>query len=498
MDIEFGPYRLQQRQRLLLGPAGIVELSDRSFDILALLLGKPNELIGKTEIFDAIWPGTVVGENTLQVHISALRKALDPAMIVTVHGRGYKYAGPPPVPVEPESTANLQPVADRKPVIVVLPFDNLSGDPEQQYFSDGITADIADRLVRFRKFAVIGRHSARALREAALDFGAIREQFKADFVVTGSVRRSEARIRIASRLSAAQGEESIWAERYDRPIAELFSLQDEISELVATAIARRLEIEINVRSSSRQVASLSSYEHLLQGYWHFRKLTPTGNLAARQSFERAVAHDPSNAEAAAWLGVTYSEAWVQDFTAENAVKGAVLTGEAIAIDPLNAACHALHGWALLCVGDLDAALRNSERAMALNPGDPTVLVNRALPLAYDGKYAEAQETLGQARRLEPLPPAWFAEFGGIVAFGESRYPETLMGVEPIPDCAWDAMYSLACYGILGMVEPARATLARYRNQGRKPDWLLGASREPYRDESVRDRLIAGLNTALSF
>jgi DNA-binding winged helix-turn-helix (wHTH) protein len=97
MDLEFGSYRLKRAERLLLGPRGPVELSARSFDILAMLLERPDEVVGKTELFDAVWPGMVVEENTLQVHISALRKALDTGMIMTVHGRGYKYAGPRPV-----------------------------------------------------------------------------------------------------------------------------------------------------------------------------------------------------------------------------------------------------------------------------------------------------------------------------------------------------------------------------------------------------------------
>lgn len=496
MDVAFGQYRLKRRQRLLVGPKGPIELSDRSFDILALLLDRPSELIGKAEIFDAVWPGIVVGENTLQVHISALRKALDSGLIVTVHGRGYKYAGPPPAPVE--SSADHKPLTDRKPVIALLPFENLSGDPEQQYFSDGIAGDITDRLVRFRKFAVIGQHSARAFRGAIPDFSDIREKLKADFVVTGSVRRAGERIRIASRLSSVQSEEVIWAERYDRPIADLFNLQDEISELIASVIARHLEIEINVQSSSRPHASLSSYEHFLQGYWHFRKLTRAGDVAARACLEKAVALDPGNAEAVAWLGATYSEDWVEDFSEESAIKGAALTAESVSLDPLSAICHAIHTWTLLCVGDLDAALRASARGIALNAGDPNVLANRALALSYDGKYAEAQQMLAQAQRLEPLPPRWFAEFVGVGAFAEGRYEETLAGVEPIAEFAWDNMYALACYGHLGMADRAREMRAYLQRQGRNVDWRLGASREPYKDDGVRERLIAGLNAALSF
>ncbi|MGO4834382.1 winged helix-turn-helix domain-containing protein, partial [Rhizobiaceae sp. 2RAB30] len=154
MDLEFGNYRLKRAERLLLGPKGPVELSARSFDILAMLLERPDDVIGKTELFDAVWPGLVVEENTLQVHISALRKLLSAEMIVTVHGRGYKYAGPKPFVAMAEATA------PSRASIAVLPFDNMSGDREQDYFSDGITEDIITQLGKFREFLVIARNSS--------------------------------------------------------------------------------------------------------------------------------------------------------------------------------------------------------------------------------------------------------------------------------------------------------------------------------------------------
>jgi TolB-like protein len=287
MDLQFGNYRLKRAERQVLGPQGPVELSARSFDILALLLERPDEVIGKEELFEAVWPGLMVEENTLQVHISALRKALDTGTIMTVHGRGYKYAGPRPVvDASPNSMPQVIPT-DRKPVVVVLPFNNLNSESDQQFLSDGIASDIADLLARFRVFAVIGQHSAAALRAAAPDFAAIRERLRVDFVVTGSLRRAGDSIRITVRLSNAASEETIWSERYDRPMTDLFSLQDEIAELVAVAIARHLEVEINIRSAGRHNVGMSSYEYLLQGYWHFKKLTRAGNVVARECFERA-------------------------------------------------------------------------------------------------------------------------------------------------------------------------------------------------------------------
>jgi TolB-like protein len=498
MDLEFGQFRLKRQERLLIGPNGPVELSSRSFDILAVLLDRPNELIGKPALLDAVWPGVAVEENTLQVHISALRKALGQDMIVTVQGRGYKYAGPDAMPVGSVPAANHHPTFEGKPIIVVLPFENLSGNADQQYFSDGIAGEITDRLARFRKFVVIGKHSSAAFRGAAPDFSAVHEKLKADFVVTGSVRRSEDRIRIALRLSDARSEEAIWAERYDRPIAELFSLQDEISELVAAAIPRQLDVEINFRNARRPPASLSSYEHMLQGYWYFRKLTRADNRAAMQCFERAVALDPGNAEALAWLGAAYGGIWVAGFAEEYAAKASKLTADAIAIDPFNASCHAIHSWTLLCIGDLDSALDVSKRSMALNPGDPGVLLNRAIALTYDGKGTEAHALLDLARKLEPLPPLWFPEFAGLLAFAEGRYAEALEGTEPLTEFAWDTMYALASCGHLGLVERAKSILARFRQQGPDPDWLLGVAHEPFRDKGVRERLVAGLNIALAF
>ncbi len=494
VNLVAGAFRVNTAARRVEGPSGAIELSARAFDIFCVLLSRPGEVVSKEQLLEAAWPDAIVEENTLHVHLSALRKALGPEIIATVHGRGYKYAGPPP-----DATAGISgPPASRKPVIVVLPFDNLSGDPEQQYFSDGMSGDIADRLLRFRVFSVIGQYSASVFRAAAPDFAAIREKLKTDFVITGSVRRGGENIRVTVRLADAVSEEAIWAERYDRPITGLFSLQDEISELVASAIARHLKVAVNVRSTGRPPTSLSSYELVLQGFWHFKKLSRQGTMAARDCFERSASLDPRNAEAVAGLSVTYCESWVQDFVIEDAVKGAELAGRAVALDPSSAICYAIQAWALTCIKDLDGALRASERGVLLNPGGPAVLVNRALVLAYDGKLAEARSLFEQARKLEPLPPLWFGEFEGVAAFAEGRYEDCIAGVEPIPGIAWDVMYALASYGHLGWKDKALQTRQRIAQSGPAADFYFGASQEPFRDAAVRERLVEGLNLALSF
>ena len=139
---------------------------------------------------------------------------------------------------------------------------------------------------------------------------------------------------------------------------------------------------------------------------------------------------------------------------------------------MNSVCHTVETWALLCNGNREAALLCSEKGMALNPSDPAMQVNRALALGYDGQFAEAAELMSQAVRLEPLPPPWFAEFKGVIAFAEGRYQDTLAGVEHL-DFAWDNMCALACYAHLGRPERAKTMLALLKQRGRAPDWQRG-------------------------
>ena len=494
MDLWFGDYRLKRNGRQLFGPAGPIELSTRAFDILQYLLVHAGELVQKTTLLEAIWPGVTVEENTLHVHMSALRKLLGPSLIATIHGRGYKYTGPVPVEVRAAESGDLA----KKPTIAVLPFENLSGDPGQQYFSDAITGDVTDRLTRFRALAVIGQHSASAFRGISVDFDAIQKKLKADFVVTGSVRRSQTRLRIAARLSNAADATAIWAEHYDRPISDLFDLQDEIANLVVATIAAHLEMEIATQSARKPPASLSSYECLMQGVWHFRKLTRPGNDLALSCFRQAVEHDPRSAEALAWLAMGHINKWPTDFSDDDVRMGVDLSLRAIELDPSNARCHMTCGFGQLWTQSLEVARKSIERSVALNPGESDTFANRALVSVYEGDMAEARMWLDRALQLDPIPPPWIAEFRSIIDFSDGRYAEALPGLEAIPDGAWDMMYALSCNGHLGLADRARTCLARCKAEGRLLDFLAGAAREPYRNSEVKERLADGIRKALSF
>ena len=495
MDLHFGGYRLLHRDRQVSGPDGPLNLSARSFDILAALLARPNELISKNDLFGAVWPGVAVEENTLQVHVSGLRKALDPSFIVTVHGRGYKYAGPVPEALKGHAPkASTTP--ESKPVVAVLSFDNLSGDPQQQYFSDGITQDIIDRLVRFRVLSIIGIDSNSMLQGVTPDIDAIQAAQGADFVVTGNIRRSESRIRISARLADTKTRKAIWAEHYDRPIAGLFEVQDEVAEMVAATVSRQLEIEIASRSMRRHPADLKSYELTLLGVWHYFKQTREGTDQAIECFERALAGDPGNLEALGWLGVSRCMRYETDFNYDELLKGLELIGRGIALDPGNSKIFVGYSLYVALVDGIDASRTAIDHALSLNPGDIYANVQRALVAIYEGQNAEAMEWLRRSNKLSPNPLPWAVEYVALIAFQEERYRDAIAGLTVKSDCAWQMMYLIACHGFLGELDKSQTIIDRFAAQGRVFDFIAAAAREPYRDPELRERLIAGLKLAL--
>ena len=495
MDLTFGPYRLKRQERRIEGPEGAVELSARAFDLLCVLLDRPGEVVTKDAIFAAVWPGVVVEENTLQVHMSALRKALDPNMIATVHGRGYKYAGPAPVPVARD--VRQPATSPRKPVIVVLPFDNLSGDPAQQYFSDGITQDIIDRLTRFRMISVAGQNSLFSQNHRSEELSRIREALAIDFLVTGNVRRSEDRIRIAVRLSDASSENAVWANHYDRPLTGIFAVQDEVASLIASSLLGRVELEVATRRPPAGGASVPAFELVLRGMWQFKKLTPESHPIARECFRQAIALDPGNAEAHRWLSSSSFNAWTLDLDRSHLLEGRTLAERAIELDPANAQCHTAFALCELFLRGPEEALITYERALALNPTDANVQSEVCLVQAYRGEYAVSHAWFAQASALNPLPPPWYAEFHAIAVFAEEQYADALPAFLAIPDFGFDLMYSLSCLGHLGRREQVRDLLARGLPVASPDELLAAAELEPYRDATRRECLLEGLAKALA-
>ena len=387
---------------------------------------------------------------------------------------------------------------DRKPIIAVLPFENLSGDPGQQYFSDGMTEDITDRLSKYRILSVIGRYSSFAMRGRDAEMREIRDKLSADYVLTGNIRKSDSRIRVAARLTDARAENVMWADHYDRPLQDIFAVQDEVANIIASTLMGRVEFEFGSHSLAPSPAGISSYEHVLQGMWHFNKLTREANADAASCFEKAIASYPQNGEAHRWLSACHISSWLFDFSPtdmSNCLREAV---RAVELDPASARCHTALGLCQLWLEGVEAAAPSYQRAFTLNPGDPNVLIELGLLNAYAGNLAKSNEFFDQVLRLLPLPPLWFADFRGVAEFSEGRYTQALPSFMAFPEAAaWDTMYAMACLGHLGKHEQAFACKARFQADGRTWDLLKAARMEPFIDRDPRERLIAGLEKALA-
>lgn len=391
---------------------------------------------------------------------------------------------------------------DRKPMIAVLPFENMSGDPAQQYLSDGLTEDLIDRLSKYRLFSVIGRQSAFAFRDQRAMPQEANQRLAADFVVTGNVRRSESRIRITARLTDAHTELALWADQYDRPMQDLIALQDEVADIIAGTLATRLGVEVARQVGVRRSTGgdVTSFELVLQGIWHFAKLTVESTALARACLERAVAIYPENAEAHRWLSACHIAGWFIRLDRDELVNANRRAMQAIAYDPASARCHSAFALSQLWMegGGVDAAAASYAQAMALNPGDPDVLIEVALYHTFAGDIAAAHDVFARAHRLNPMPPLWFAEFRAVALFVEGRYAEAWPAFAALPDsAAWDALYLLACFGHLGDRERALACRAKVAAAGWNCDLRAVAAVEPFRDPEVRRRLVAGIDKAMA-
>jgi tetratricopeptide (TPR) repeat protein len=232
--------------------------------------------------------------------------------------------------------------------------------------------------------------------------------------------------------------------------------------------------------------------------WHFRKLTSEANALAIRCFEKAIAAYPQNAEAHKWRAACYANAWLNEFASEDLTNGMRQAVRAVEIDPTSASCHQVHGFCQLWLEGVEAAATSYRKALALNPGDPDVLIEATLLNVYAGDLSMSQNLFEQAFNLNPLPPIWYPEFRAIGVFVEGRYAEAFPCFAAIPDCIFDTMYAMACLGHLGDWEAAVAYRARYQTEGKKWDLLERARREPYVSSEHREHLVAGLEKALAF
>jgi tetratricopeptide (TPR) repeat protein len=281
-------------------------------------------------------------------------------------------------------------------------------------------------------------------------------------------------------------------------MADLFDVQDDVADLVAASVAKHLEIEITGRSARQHSASLSADEEMLMGHWHLSKQIPDNYAAAIASYQRAVAGDHNAGEALGWLAQALMDRYFLFFDSDSLREGVEKAAQAALLDPSSARSHMFLGYGQLWVSGLGPARVSLKHALDINPGDSCVCATRATLAVCDGRMNEARDWLARSLALNPIPPPWFPEHVGMVAFQEDRYADSIAGFEVCPEYAWFMMYVLSACGFLGLRGKAQDIVDRFAAGGRVYDFLAAAEREPYRDPEPRDRLIAGLGKALGY
>jgi TolB-like protein len=395
-----------------------------------------------------------------------------------------------------------------KPSIAVLPFGNLSGDPTQAYFSDGITEDIIIELSRFRSLFVIARNSSFAMR-GTVDIAEVGRRLGVRYVVEGSVRKSGKRVRVSVELVDAVTGSHLWGERYEREIEEIFVVQDEISRAVVATLPGRLEEAGRDLVKRKHTSNITAYDLVLLGNDRWRRLTGNDLAEALRYFSRAIALDPFYARARAniaWTHVCGVFIETADLASLDDALRQIET--ALDLDDNDAWSHGVFGQLLFLLRRDDEAEIHFQRALALNPNDADVAAVFANILVYWGRWQEALTWIGTAKRLNPLPPNLYHWYHALALYSARQYGQAVKALKEMrsPD-RWSHGLLAACYAQTGLLSEAHSELEAFISERKRelkergetlpPSRLhLALSRaDRYRNPLDREHFLDGLRKA---
>jgi adenylate cyclase len=472
----FGEFRFTVPRMELTREGVAVPLGSRAAEILLFLIRHAGDAVHKNALLGAIWPDRVVEENNLTVHMAALRRALGDnttgtRFIRTEPGRGYRFVAAVQEDVAAPATAAGGPAgAGRgKPSIAVLPFDNMSGDPDQAFFADGMVEDVITELSRNRALFVVARTSSFSYRGRSIDIRQVAADLGVRYVLEGSVRRSAGRVRVNAQLIDAESGAHVWAERYDREFNDIFAVQDEITRAVSMAIGPAVSDAEQVRATRVLPAALDAWEALHRGLWHLERVTSESNAIARELFEQSIAIDPQFAQPHAWLVHTYLNEIYLFHTLDNAT--AVARAEqhglrAVALDPNDATAHAALAWAASAIGDAAVGLARADRALTINPNHLEAHRCRTSNLIWLGRLEEAREVANLCLRLGPHDARSWISLHHLLLAGYllGDYPfavevgSRLLDARPAASLPY--RWLAAAFGQVGRIDEARSVLRR--------------------------------------
>lgn len=488
MHFLFDDYRLDADRRELTRGSEAIAVGPQVFDLLVYLLRNRDRVVSRDDLLSAVWGGRIVSESTMTSHINAVRKAIgdsggEQRLIRTVVRKGFRFVGEVrearslngPYLQRPagsdEAAARILVLPD-KPSLAVLPFQNLSGDPEQEYFADGMVEDIIIALSRIRWLFVIARNSSFTYKGRAVDVKQVGRNLGVGYVLEGSVRKAANRVRITGQLIDAATGAHLWAERFETTLDDIFELQDEIAASVAGAITPQLERAEIERAKRKPTESLDAYDYYLRGMANLHRGTREAIDQALPQFHRARELDPDFASAYAMAAWCYFwrkvNGWMTDRAAEVA-EGARLARRAVEQGRNDAVALTRSGHALgHLVGDLDGGIALLDRALVLNPNLAAAWFLGGFLRVWHGEPEGAVEHFARAMRLSPLDPEMYRMQAGMAVahLFAGRFDTASAWAEKafrdLPSFLVVVAIIAASHALAGRAEEARQAMDRLR------------------------------------
>ena len=470
MWAQFGEYSLDTESLELTNSGKPVEIEPQVFSLLVCLIENRDRVVSKDEIIEMVWDGRIVSDSSLNTRINSLRKAVgddgkSQAVIKTFPRRGFRWVAE----LEGEKVTAGQPKTQNdisdKPSIAVLPFENLSNDPEQEYFSDGITEDIITALSRIRQLFVIARNTTFVYKGQVSDMHSLAQDLGVRYILEGSVRKSGTRVRITAQLVDGESGVQIWAEKYDRELEDIFIVQDEITQLVVGTLGPTVTKAEMERARKKPTQNLDAWEIYQQGLYHLNRRSVEDLDKSEELFLQAIELSPELSPAHSGLAYAYAFKSIIasiDETDELCALGLEAANKAVEYDPDDDLAHSALARALHFSGNLMEALREYELGLKLNPSSAFCHYGYGRALIATDDPVSGISYIEQALHLSPYD-MWISPFYVSLAEGyffTKQYENAIEWLDKAikqPNVVYTPfVIKAAALGHLGSIEAANA------------------------------------------
>jgi len=513
----FDNHTLDTSRRELRRGSELVATQPQVFDLLVHLLKHRDQVVSRDDLIALVWGGRIVSDSTLDSRINAARNAVgdngkEQKLIRTFPRKGLRFVGAvnkhldggPPAEL-PANGPQPQPVLSLpdRPAIAVLPFDNMSDDQEQEYFSDGISEDIITALSKLRWFFVIARNSSFTYKGKAVHMRQVAAELGVRYVVEGSVRKSGDRVRITAQLNDTATGSHIWAEHYDRNLTDVFAVQDEITDAIVAAIEPQIYAAENFRSRRKLPNNVDAWDLVMRALSHHWRVTRTDSATARTLLEKAIAIEPDYGQALSLIATNQMFGvhlgWTDIASAAPMAERAALA--AVAADSEDAWAHTALGSVYFSTRRLDNSLAEFELALQLNPNFSLAQGYYALALCYSGRWQDAHAAAQRAIRQSPRDPS-LAIYYGVAAYAQfvgKHYQEAMVLAREATrhrgDLTGAYRVLTVAAGMAGQIDVAKAALEELRRSQPNISRAWIATQLPWKFDADREHYLEGFRRA---